>query len=355
MTRRSPVPWRNWIRLSSLEAAASAIARICMTGTIFVDSNIPIYAHDLDAGAKQLRAAACLRDLWDSGSGRMSTQVLQEFCVNVTRKISRPLSGAAAREVVRNYASVHVGGADHRTFVSVAGRHDVRWARRQAARLRFICKNRAMVRPERRVVLAGESPVRVSAGAPGSRLQPSGEIRPRRAECQKPLKQRGANQRAATTGERCSLVKLSAERCSRGPSRSCHGEGSRQHPGPEGMLDLFGVSGGGTLGQSNAEQERPSPAALSGKDRAYKAGWLKSRGVGRESEGSVVPMKACSKTRWREGSLLWSRRRGGMREGMPVTANNLHVKARQLHCPAIGVRQVGSNFAGSGEGWLQPA
>src|ERR1035441_3938187 len=62
-----------------------------------------------------------------------------------------------------------------------------------------------MVRPERRVVLAGASPVRVSAGAPGSRLQPSGEIRPRRAECRKPLKQRGANQRAATTSERCSL------------------------------------------------------------------------------------------------------------------------------------------------------
>jgi predicted nucleic acid-binding protein len=75
-----------------------------MTGTIFVDSNILIYAHDLDAVAKQLRAAACLRELWDSGGGRMSTQVLQEFCVNVTRKILRPLSGAAAREVVRNYA-----------------------------------------------------------------------------------------------------------------------------------------------------------------------------------------------------------------------------------------------------------
>ena len=75
-----------------------------MTGTIFVDANILIYAHDLDAGAKQLRAAACLRELWDSGSGRMSTQVLQEFCLNVTRKILRPRSGAAAREVVRNHA-----------------------------------------------------------------------------------------------------------------------------------------------------------------------------------------------------------------------------------------------------------
>jgi len=161
-----------------------------------------------------------------------------------------------------------------------------------------------MVRPERRVVLAGASPARVSAGAPGSRLQPGGEIRPRRAECQKPLKERGANRRAATISERNSLVKLSAERCSGGPRRSYHGEGNRQHPGPEGMLDLPGVAGGGTSGQSNAEQERPSPAAWSGKDRGYKAGWLKSHGAGRESERPIVPRKACKTTRWREGALL---------------------------------------------------
>jgi hypothetical protein len=58
------------------------------------------------------------------------------------------------------------------------------------------------------------------------------------------------------------------------------------------------------LGQNIAEQERPYLVAESGKDRAYKAGWLKSRGAGRESEGFVVPAKACSKTRWREGALL---------------------------------------------------
>jgi len=207
-----------------------------------------------------------------------------------------------------------------------------------------------MVRPERRVVLAGASPVRVSAGAPGSRLQPEGEIRPSRAECRKPLKERGAKQRAATKGERYSLVKLSAERCLGGPSHSCHGEGNRQHHGPEWMLDLLGVSGGGTLGQSNAEQERPYLAALSGKDRAYKAGRLKSRGARRESEGSVIPMKARIITRRREGTLLWSRRRRGKREGMPETANNSSVKARQLGCPAIGVRQVRPEFVGYGEG-----
>jgi hypothetical protein len=70
------------------------------------------------------------------------------------------------------------------------------------------------------------------------------------------------------------------------------------------MLDRAGVSGGGTLGKSSAEQERSYPAALSGKDRSYKAGRLKPDGAGRKSEGSIVPEKACSKTRWREGALL---------------------------------------------------
>src|SRR5258708_962410 len=76
-----------------------------------------------------------------------------------------------------------------------------------------------MVRPERRFDLTGGIPVRVSAGAPGSRPPAEGEIRPYEAECRKPLKERGANQRAATRSERCSHVILSAERCLRGPSR----------------------------------------------------------------------------------------------------------------------------------------
>ena len=116
------------------------------------------------------------------------------------------------------------------------------------------------------------------------------------------------------------------------------------------MLDLLGVSGGGTLGKNIAEQERPYLGALSGKDRAYKAGWLKSRGAGRESEGFVVPEKACNTTRWREGALLWSRRRKGKREGMPVMANNPLEKARQLNGPAMGVSQASLTRADIGEG-----
>ena len=75
-----------------------------MTVTVFVDSNILIYAHNADAGAKHRAAASVLRELWESRNGCLSTQVLQEFYVNVTRKIRHPLSRARAREVVRHYA-----------------------------------------------------------------------------------------------------------------------------------------------------------------------------------------------------------------------------------------------------------
>ena len=161
-----------------------------------------------------------------------------------------------------------------------------------------------MVRPERRVLLAGASPVRVSAGAPGSRPQAKAEMPSVRAGRQEPLKKTGARKRAATSSERCSHVIFSAERCLKGPSRSCHGEGNRQQSGPERLLDLSGVAGGGTFPEKSAEQERPYPSAESGEDRRYKAGGLKSSGAGRESEGSVLPRKACKTTRWREGALL---------------------------------------------------
>ena len=161
-----------------------------------------------------------------------------------------------------------------------------------------------MVRPERRVLLASESLARVSAGAPGSRPQPKAEMPPARAGRQEPLQETGARKRAATSSERCSHVIVSAERCLKGPSRSYHGEGNRQQSGPERLLELSGIGGGGTFPEKSAEQERPYLAAQSGKDRWYKAGRLKSSGAGRESEGPAVPAKACKTTRWREGVLL---------------------------------------------------
>src|ERR1035441_8693429 len=76
----------------------------------------------------------------------------------------------------------------------------------------------------------------------------------------------GARERAATLSERCGHVILSAERCLKGPSRSCEGEANRQHSGgPERMLDLSGVWAGGTCPEESAEQERPPRTAPPGR------------------------------------------------------------------------------------------
>ena len=76
-----------------------------MNDKIFVDTNVLIYAHDADASAKHQTAKNVLRELWSERSGVLSTQVLQEFYVNVTRKIQRPISKASARIVVGTYAA----------------------------------------------------------------------------------------------------------------------------------------------------------------------------------------------------------------------------------------------------------
>lgn len=47
----------------------------------FVDTNILIYAHDRSAGAKYIRARQLLSELWQTRSGCLSIQVLQEFYV----------------------------------------------------------------------------------------------------------------------------------------------------------------------------------------------------------------------------------------------------------------------------------
>lgn len=69
----------------------------------FVDTNVLIYAHNLDAGAKHEIARGILDELWREHKGVLSPQVLQEFYVNVTRKISVPLTRNSARLIVEAY------------------------------------------------------------------------------------------------------------------------------------------------------------------------------------------------------------------------------------------------------------
>ncbi len=77
-----------------------------MPADIFVDTNILVYAHDRDAGAKHEQACARLRELWRADEAPwLSVQVLQEFFVNLCR-LGVPL--AEAREAMTDYAQWRV-------------------------------------------------------------------------------------------------------------------------------------------------------------------------------------------------------------------------------------------------------
>ncbi len=76
-----------------------------MADKYFVDTNILIYAHDRSSGIKHQRARHTIERLWESGQGVLSTQVLQELCLNLRRKVARPVSLEELRKLVRDYMS----------------------------------------------------------------------------------------------------------------------------------------------------------------------------------------------------------------------------------------------------------
>ena len=74
----------------------------------FVDANVLVYAFDSSAGRKQQAAKALLERLWESNTGCVSMQVLQEFFVTVTKKVAKPLPVEDAKARVREFAAWRV-------------------------------------------------------------------------------------------------------------------------------------------------------------------------------------------------------------------------------------------------------
>ena len=100
--------------MDSIWAAALTPAGIpSMSAKIFLDSNILIYAHDEREPEKRAIAAARLVELMESRSLVLSPQVLQEFYVNVTRKLARPLARGVARQIVEDLSKCCIA-ASHR-------------------------------------------------------------------------------------------------------------------------------------------------------------------------------------------------------------------------------------------------
>jgi predicted nucleic acid-binding protein len=78
------------------------------TSREFVDANVLVYAHDASAGTKKTAAEQLLARLWETGTGCLSVQVLQEFYVTVTRKVAKPLSADETADRIREFGAWRV-------------------------------------------------------------------------------------------------------------------------------------------------------------------------------------------------------------------------------------------------------
>ena len=68
----------------------------------FVDTNVLVYAFDKIGSPKQQIAQRLMNELMEEDRLRVSTQVLQELFVTLTRKVSQPCSSADALAVLED-------------------------------------------------------------------------------------------------------------------------------------------------------------------------------------------------------------------------------------------------------------
>jgi predicted nucleic acid-binding protein len=79
-----------------------------MNDKCFLDTNVLIYAYDRSAGRKHQLAMELTQRVWEEGNGVLSTQVLQEFCATVQRKLPGRLSLENTFRVLREYLAWNV-------------------------------------------------------------------------------------------------------------------------------------------------------------------------------------------------------------------------------------------------------
>lgn len=74
-----------------------------MADIYFIDTNILVYAHDRSAGRKHERARDVVERVWATTEGVLSTQVLQELCINLRRRMANPFTLEEVRQIIQDY------------------------------------------------------------------------------------------------------------------------------------------------------------------------------------------------------------------------------------------------------------
>lgn len=101
-----------------------------MTGLVFVDTNVLLYAIDSREGSKHQCASDWLGRLWSERNGRTSVQVLSEFFVNSTSKLSPGLPREQAWEHVVALSAWDPQAIDFLVLqigMQVQSRHGLSW------------------------------------------------------------------------------------------------------------------------------------------------------------------------------------------------------------------------------------
>ena len=88
---------------------------------VFLDTNVLLYADDLDAGPKRETARAILRAAYRERNGVLSTQVLSEYFVNATRKLG--IAAEAVRARIEVLLSLDVARIEPATILDAVDLH----------------------------------------------------------------------------------------------------------------------------------------------------------------------------------------------------------------------------------------
>ncbi len=86
----------------------------------FFDTNVLVYLFDEESTEKRSLAHECFRAAVQDGSFVISTQILQEFYVAVTRKLQQPVSPDAARAALEEFSKLPVIPVDTAMIVAAA-------------------------------------------------------------------------------------------------------------------------------------------------------------------------------------------------------------------------------------------
>jgi predicted nucleic acid-binding protein len=84
--------------------------------TVFVDTNVLLYAFDDAFPDKRDRSRDWLNICWAQRCGRLSTQVLNEFYANARKRFRNAISAGDARAEVRRYQEWQPWQIDHATI-----------------------------------------------------------------------------------------------------------------------------------------------------------------------------------------------------------------------------------------------